>query len=350
MRTRTIALLLGFAVVAVGGGWYFGTATRQAEQTTLAAGTLMFPDLAPKLKDAAKIEVTHQGKQTVIEKRPDNGWGIAAMHGYPVQDAKLRAVLIALTELRLTEPRTSDPAQFSRLGLDDPSAASSSADLLQVLDAAAKPIAAVIVGHRRARGQANVPEEVYVRRPGDNQSWLAEGNVQADADPTAWLDRTILNIGHDRIASVVVGDDALKFGRIDNKFSLVQPDDHPKLEDYKLEDVSRALENLTLQAIQPDAGAPGQEVGHSVFTTNDGLSVRATVLHADKDIWARFAINASSDITRAEAEKLHTRLAGWTYQLGSWKKRSLMPTIDDLKAESAAKPDSPDPEPDAGQK
>ena len=77
----------------------------------------MFPDLAPKLKDAARVEITHQGKQTVIEKRSDGGWGLASMHDYPVQDTKLRGLLTGLTELRLTEPRTSDPAQFARLGV-----------------------------------------------------------------------------------------------------------------------------------------------------------------------------------------------------------------------------------------
>ena len=87
------------------------------------------------------------------------------------------------------------------------------ADLLRLVDAAGKPILAVIVGHRRVRSQANVPEEVYVRRPDENQSWLAEGSLQVDADASLWLDRDVMNIGHDRIASVAVDDQALVFGR-----------------------------------------------------------------------------------------------------------------------------------------
>jgi hypothetical protein len=45
---------------------------------------------------------------------------------------------------------------------------------------------------------------------------------------------------------------------------------------------------------------------------------------------------------KAEADKLNARLAGWTYQIGSWKEKSLVPTIDDLKAEEPAKPAAPD--------
>ncbi len=280
----------------------------------------------------------------MIEKRSDGAWGVASMHDYPVQETKLRGLLMGLTELRLMEPRTSDPAEFRRLGLDDPKAKGSSADLLRVLDADGKPIVALIVGHRRVRSQANVPEEIYVRRPDENQSWLAEGTLQVDADASQWLDREILNIGHDRIASVTAtrtdagaSDQPLVFGQVDGKFSLTQPAEHPKLEDYKVDDVARALEQLTFQAVQPDADAPGSEVGHAVFTTKDGLVVSVTMLHADKDAWARFAVSASDDKVKTEAERLGARLAGWTYQIGSWKEKSLLPAMDDLKAAEPAR-------------
>jgi hypothetical protein len=92
-----------------------------------------------------------------------------------VQESRLRGLLAGLTELRLTEQRTSDPAMFGRLGVDDPNSATSTANLLRVLDASQKPVLSVIVGHRRVRSQANAPEEVYVRRPDENRSWLAEG-------------------------------------------------------------------------------------------------------------------------------------------------------------------------------
>lgn len=338
MRIRTVGVLVGVGILALAGGWYFGTATTPTEQTTVSGGQLMFPDLAPKLKDAARVEITHQGKQVVIEKRSDGGWGIASMHDYPVLETKLRGVLTGLTELRLAEPRTSDPAQFSRLGVDDPNAATSSADLLQVVDGAGKPILALILGHRRVRGQANVPDEIYVRRPEENQTWLAEGSLQVDADPASWLDRDIMNIGHDRVASVAVGDQALVFGRVDGKFALTQPADHPKLEDYKVDDVARALEALTLQSVKADADAPGTEAGHAVFTIDDGLALTVRVFHADKDVWARFAAAASSDKARPEADKLNARVVGWTYEIGSWKEKSLVPTMDDLKAPEPAKP------------
>ena len=344
MRAGAVGLLAALGVVAMAGGWFFGTRTTPSEQVRVAGGTLMFPNLASALREAARIEITHQGGQTVIEKRADGHWGVASMRGYPVQEAKLRLMLTGLTELRLVEPRTSDPAQFSRLGVDDPNAAGSSADLLRVVDNTGKSILAVIVGHRRVRVRTNVPEEVYVRQPNENQSWLAEGSLQVDADAALWLDRDLMNIGHDRISSVRVGDGALVFGRVDGRFGLMQPAVHPKLEDYKVDDVAKALELLTFQALKADEDAPGTEAGSSVFNTGDGLAVTIRVFHADKDVWARFAVTGTSDTVKAEADRMNARLAGWTYQIGSWKEKSLVPGMDDLKAEEPA------PAPDADKK
>ena len=60
--------------------------------------------------------------------------------------------------------RTTDPAEFSRLGLEDPATdKNGTANLLRVLDGDGKPIVAVIVGHRRMRTQGNVPETIFIR-------------------------------------------------------------------------------------------------------------------------------------------------------------------------------------------
>jgi hypothetical protein len=338
MRPRTLLTLVVLGILATVGGWYFGTAEKPSEQQAFNAGKLMFPDLAPHLQDAARIEITHQNKTMALAKHGDV-WGLVDRGGYAVQTGKLRGMLTALTELRLVEPRTTDPTQFNRLGLEDPNGMEGSSNLLRVLDGSGKPIVALIVGHRRVRTQGNVPEQVYVRRPEDNQTWLAEGSLQVDADPQLWLDRDIMNIDHARIASVTVthGDDRLELARDGQKLMLKTPADHPPLDDYKLDDVDRGLELLTFQDVQTDKDSVGEQVGQTVYTTSDGLGVTATVFKGDKDIWARFAATGT-DKTKDEADKLNAHVAGWTYQLGAWKQKALVPTLDDLKAPPPEKP------------
>lgn len=344
MKPITVVVLAVFGVLALGGGWYFGIRTEPAEQTQIASDGLMFPGLAAKLASVAKLEIAHQGNTLTIEKRPDGQWGIASMHDYPVQESKLRGLLTGLTELRLSEPRTRNPAEFPRLGVEDPNGKTAASNLLTLVDTAGKPVISVIIGHRRVRSQGNGAEEVYVRRPDDNQSWLAQGSIEADADAAQWLDRDIVNIGHDRIASVNVNDNALVFGKADGKFGLLQPADHPKLEDYKVDDVSRALELLTLMSVKADADLQVPETGHAVFTTNDGLAVTVHVFHAakpadakDADVWARFSASGPAAVKK-EADALNQRLGGWSYEIGSWKEASLVPTLDDLKAAEPKKP------------
>jgi hypothetical protein len=344
MKARTLVMVVVLGVVAVAGGWYFGTSERPGEQQAFNAGRLMFPDLAPRLQEATRIEITHQDKTTALAKRGD-AWGLADRGGYVVQGPKLRGMLTALTELRLVEPRTTDPAQFSRLGLEDPNGKTGTSNLLRVLDASGKPIVALIVGHRRVRTQGNVPEQVYVRRPDDSQTWLAEGSLQVDADPQQWFDRDIMNIDHARIAGVTVthGDEKLEFARDGEKLVLKSPADHPPLDDYKIDDIGRGLELLTFQDVQTDKDPLGDKVGQSVYTISDGLAVTATVFKGDKDIWARFSAAPAPGLdpggkSKDEGDKLNARLAGWTFQLGSWKQKALVPSLDDLKAPPPEKP------------
>ena len=352
MTARSLVILVVLGVIAIAGGWYFGVATMPAEQSSPNAGKLMFPDLAQRLQQATKVEVTHQGRTTVIEKRDVDGhvhWGLADRGGYPVREMKLRGMLTALTELRLVDERTSDPQQFATLGVEDPGAPTSESNLLRVLDASGKPIVALIVGHRRVRTAGNVPDEVYVRSPHDNQSWLAEGSLAVDADPQLWLDRDVMNIDHSRIAKVTVTRDGatLAFTRNDDKLTLSAPANHPKLDDYKLQDVSRALELLTFDDVHASATPPPNPIGTGVFSTADGLTVTASVYQAppkpgaalttDQEVVTQFNVTGTGK-SKAEADKLEARLAGWTYQLGAWKETSLVPSLADLTAPPSSKP------------
>jgi hypothetical protein len=332
MRPRQSAFLLALGLLVLAGGWYFGGFSRAPERPEIAAGSLVFPALAPSLQNAARIEITNKGKILSLVRQGD-AWGVADRGGYQVQREKLREMLTGLTELSLVEPRTADPAQFARLGLDDPAKPDSTATLLRVLDGAGKPIAELITGHRRVRTQGNVPESIYIRRPGGQESWLAEGRLAVDADPAQWLDRDILNIDHTRIAAVAVtrGDVKLEFLRDGDRLILKTPAEHPPLDDFKLEEILRGLETLTFQEVKEAKDIPGEKIGAGIFVTTDGLTIEATLFRATADIWARFAITGT-DAGKDEAARLAARVTGWAYQLGAWKEKALTPALEDLQA------------------
>jgi hypothetical protein len=332
MKLRTAIVLLAIGIVVLAAGWYYGTAREPVEQQQAQAEPLMFPDLAPRLQEATKVEIVHAGKPLVIEKQGDV-WGLAERGDYPVQGDKLRGMLTGLTELRLAEKRTSDPAEFSKLGLEDPTKPKAESNLIRVLDSGGKPIVELVVGHHRVRTEGNLADAIYVRKPDSEQTWLAEARLQVEAEPQNWLDRDVLNIDPSRIVSVNAthGEQTLEFVRQGDKLVLKSPADHPPLEDYKVDEVGRGLQLLTFTDVKRRDDMPGEKIGESVFTTADGLKVTVTGAHAGNDLWARFDVSGNDKI-KAEAEKLEAKVGPWAYEIGSWKEKALLPTMDDVKA------------------
>lgn len=336
MKTRSSLILAVVGALTLGAGWALGPGSLPTASRVVAPGSLVFPDLAARLGTAARIEITTKG-ETLTIARVGDAWGLADRDGFRLQGDKLRELLTGLTELRITEPRTADPAQYARLGVDDPKAKDTTATLLRVLDDKGAPLAELIIGHRRVRTGGNVPETIYIRRPAEAQSWLAEGRLPADADPQLWFDRDIANILKDQVAAVTVrrGDSVEVFEMKAGKPELVTPAEHPKLDDYKLEDVFRSLEGLTLSDVRRADKVPGDKLGTAEIRLTDGAVVTAVLYRADKDIWATFTATGDS------VKQLAQRADVWAFQLGSWKEQAFVPTLDDLKAsepEPAAKP------------
>jgi hypothetical protein len=347
MKPRTTVGLVVLAAIAVGAGWYYGVGRTPAPETSAPVGTLVFPGLAPKLQNAAKVEIVHGG-QTLTLERVGDGWGLASSADYPVQQSKLRELLTGLTELRFVEQRTADPAQFSRLEVEDPQEKSAASTLVRVLDEAGQPIAELIVGRSRPRAEGTMSDQVYIRRPNETQAWLAEGQVPVNSgsDAKQWLDKLVADIDASKIASVTAdrGSDKLQFTAKDGTLGLTAPADHPPLDESKVTEVGRALERVTFVDVRKDVDVgSATETAHSAFVTTDGEEISATLLKLGDETWIRLAATGTDAGTEA-AKQLDGRVHGWLYQLGSWKERNLFPTMDDIKAPPPPKPEASAPE------
>jgi hypothetical protein len=326
MTARNSAILVAIACVVLALGLYFGTGSRE-QRDQVAQGTLAFPDLPAKLAGAASLDVTHHGAPLVIARKGD-AWVLPSKSDYPARPAKMREVLTALSELTLLEPRTSDPSEYGRLGVED---AGKDADSTQirVLDGGGGVIAGLIVGHQRAATGGG--DTMYVRKPGEARAWLAKGGLSVDADPLQWLDQDIVTVTHDKVARIsVAGDGApMEFARDGASVKMTAPADHPKLDQIKLDELARVLENLTLTDVKPRP-APGAAVGVTKITTTDGMTVTVTVSKAGADLWLQ--LDAAGDgAAKAAADALQAKLGAWAYQVGAFKQQELLPKLDDLK-------------------
>jgi len=327
MKPRTTLILVVLAVVALAGGWYFGPRENLSEQQQTSAGTLVFPHAS--LANAQRIEITHAGKHFAIVLE-HNVWTLPSLGSYPVIATKVHAMLAGLAELRLLAKRTANPAQFASLGVEDPNKPSATGTLVTIRDAASHPIASLIVGNQNYATAGNQTETLYVRRPGSNQSWLAQGNLSVAAEPDLWIDDSIANIDHSRILRVAItrGAQTLVFAPEKGKLALLDPAQHPKLEPYKLDSVWRGLEYLSFATVRAGPTLPGTPFASTTYTLAGNTTITGTLAHDGKNLWARFAVTG----TDTQAKSLAQKFGAWSYRLGDWRESALAPTLDDLLA------------------
>ncbi|HUC18410.1 MAG TPA: DUF4340 domain-containing protein [Acetobacteraceae bacterium] len=329
MKPRSTLILVVVAVLVLGAGWYFGPHQNPAEQEQESAGTLLFPGLDTALAKAERIEIMHAGKHFAIVRKGDV-WTLPSLSFYPVIATKLHAMLAGLTELRVEGRRTADPAQFATIGVDDPGRPGATGTLVSVSDGAGHVIASLITGHQNYAASGEGTETLYVRRPGQDQSWLAQGQLNIDADPDLWIDHDLTNIDHGKVTGIAVtrGTQTLTFATKDGKLALTAPAQHKPLESDKLDDVWRALEDLSFSSVRAGPALSGKILAHTIFTLAGGATVDVTLAKEGGKLWARFTASG----TGAEAKTLAGKFGDWSYQLGEWRESALAPTLDDLLA------------------
>lgn len=342
---RGLLLLGGAAVVTLGGAYLLKP--QNESQGVFVPGTLAFPDLTSKLAHARRIELTRHGQATTLTRDGDL-WRIEQTGGYPARTERVHELLAGLTELRLVEERTSDPARHADIGVDEPEREGSTAAKLRVLDAQGGVIAELILGRRRVRTQGNVPESIYVRRPSEPKSWLAEGRLVADADPQLWINRDLATLAPDRLRRVEIhrtGEAPLilaRAGEVDAPLEIVTPEDHPVADRSAIDEIGRAFDMLTFVEVRRAAEAPGEALGETKFTYTDGLTLTAWPQRDGQVLWVKLRAEGDSD----EAKAFQARWDGWAYQLGIWKEKALIPTLADLLPQAPANAD-PDTNPTA---
>ncbi len=78
----------------------------------------MLKALKAQLNEVTEVRVSRgDGSKTTLKKQP-SGW-IVAERDYAADSGKVRKLLIDLSSLETVEIKTSDPAKYSQLGVED---------------------------------------------------------------------------------------------------------------------------------------------------------------------------------------------------------------------------------------
>jgi hypothetical protein len=369
MTSRNVLVLVVVAVIAVGAGVWL--ASRQASSSSGERAQL-YPDLKQQLDAVQAVRIYKDGDAPQVEiARKDGAWGVAQRAGHAADEAKLRKLLRGLADAKTLEEKTSNPANYKSLGVEDVDQSDASGVRLELTG----PSAAVnlIVGKSGPGARSQ-----YVRKAGEAQSWLIDASLDASASPESWLRKDILDVSADRVqaASVAHGEQkpysAAKASRADANFTVTDLPKGKKLSAPSAANgLASSLSGLTLTDVQPaNAFGAARPDARATYTTFDGLVVQLDGWRRDEKHYV--AVRSSYDGQVAERHKtpapqsetkpdeakpdgaaktpeaapappdkpnaeeeaktIAARTSGWIYEIPSYKYEQIFKTVEELAA------------------
>ncbi len=193
MNRRNLTLLAVAAVLLLGAGIWLNA--HRAGQQTVQSGERVFPDLAAALGDVGEIRISRgDGSHTTL-RRDAAGWTVVERN-YPADPARVRDLAFALANLEIVERKTSDPANYPKLGVEAADTPTATSTLVEVV--AGQKSWPLIVG-KGAEGRA-----VYVRKPTEAASALAEPTLSVDPDQKRWIDRLLTDLPGPQVHDISV--------------------------------------------------------------------------------------------------------------------------------------------------
>ncbi|MEM7306732.1 MAG: DUF4340 domain-containing protein [Planctomycetota bacterium] len=373
MKLKSLLLLGGVTAVIV------LLAISQSGDGTTKAGEAetgqLLPDLSASLNDIATIAVTGGGSTTTLE-RGGESWACAEISGYPADFDKVRDLLVTMTQLDIVETMTKRAERHTELGLDEEGGTH-----VTLAKAGGEEVAALVLGNTK---YARSGQRIYVRRRGQDQTYLCEGDLAVTGDPMTWVNKEIVRIESARPNAVEVRHADGEVLALSKLFPAAPnwdvagvPDDRVLSGEAAGNQIGTALSYLAFDEVQPadSLALADNEIGVTTFQTFDGLFVDVRSARIEDKTWvtlnARF--EAPPDVmgpapedpeaepestpsvdperqeqVRQEAEALNARLAGWAYQVPQYKADVLLKRMNDLLAELPEEAPIPALEGDAG--
>lgn len=354
MKTTHLAALGIAAVVAVGavvamnvGGSDGGSASISQDR--------VFPALAAKVNDVATVVVARKDDTTTIVRK-DGSWTVADKEGYPAAFDKVRKMLVDLAELRPEEQKTSNPELFASLELEDLSAADAKSTFVTLKEASGAEVLSAVIGKVRVGRGGSSGDGVYVRRANENQTWLAKGRVALERGDVNWMERTIVDVPRERVASAtLVHPDGTKVTAsrakaTEKNFTLAGVPKGRTAKEWDVNQMATPFERLELDDVKPMPATVNPKQ-HAELATFDGLVARADIVELDGQAWvkisARYEAPAATpsedevkegklktaDEVKKEVEAINARTAAWLYRLPDWKTDNLRKKVADLTEE-----------------
>ena len=238
----------------------------------------------------SKIAIA-QGDKTVELVEQDERWRVPARANYAASGDKIRALLVKLLNLSVTQKITEDPARFAALGVDDKAVEAGRAKIT-LSKSDGSEIASVILGGTRSPKRPDPMSPgagQYVRRTNTNAVYLIPEMLSFATIPEEWLEPELFTVTQNRVRAVTQlqgGEGNWKeVFRVTSTPEGTQPrvlklegstKPGEKVEDATVAQLGSGLENIRISDVVPAAEASAKLKGvkfdnRTIYETNEGL-------------------------------------------------------------------------------
>lgn len=326
MTQTRFTLLLVAALVAICGAFYLSS-QRNLQRDTL--GAPLFPTLAPELDTVSEVSII-KGSETpaVTLHKAGTQWSVAQRADYPADVAKLRRLLRALGDAKVVEEKTSDPANYPIIGVEDPTKAGASGAEVSV--AAKDGKHAVIVGKAAGEG-------TFARRTGESKSYTVEPALAVEAEPRAWIETQLIDIPSSEIQSIEFkpatgpGYVLHRLKPKEDPFALDKvPAGRKPLDAKSLAPSPSTLSGLTVEDV---AAARDIDFGQSakvIVTLEDGTVVTVTGAAAGDKRWIEIQSSKDAALTQKAQDR--------AFEIASYRYDAIFRPLDQLLVPNETKP------------
>ena len=294
-----------------------------------------FPGLTDRINNVGEIAI--QSKSGSFHVKLTQGkWVIVEKGGFPADAGQVRSAAIGVADLTTLEPKTNRADWLNYVGLGAPDKGGDGVDVT-LTDTMGKPLADVLVGKSQGAADELGRTTLYVRRPNENQTWLARGNLAPKPNAADWLDKNVIAIARDRVKGATVTPPT------GPAYTLSR--DSKDQQDFKLLDlppgrqlsfegspdgVGSALIGFDFDDVAKADTVDFSKAAQSVTHTFDGLDVTVKIADKGMEKWATITAESTNPMTQNEAMAINARLGGWAFKLQQSKADQFVATRETL--------------------
>jgi hypothetical protein len=326
-RGRFTALTVA-ALLVLAAALYLGSRRNAGEPS--AEGALFLPQLAGELGTVSDIDLQKGAAAPAVTlHRAGEQWTLAQRGDYPADAPKVRKLLLSLADAKIIEEKTSNPANFAIIGVEDP--ASPKAASTQITLTTKDGKRSIIVG--KPIGEGN-----FARRGGEDRSFTVAPGITADVEPRAWIDSRLLDVPAAQIQSVAEKPASgpgyavhrLKPGEDGFALDGAPPAGRKLLDAKALAPSAGALSNLTADDVAAASSIDFGKSSQAIFTLADGNVITVTGAAADDKRWI--------ELQSAKDAALSAKAQNRAFEVASYRFDAIFRPLEQLLVPKETKP------------